>query len=110
MTSCSQFLIARHAIGDLIFHRAAEQRAGAVGFSGFQPLGLESGHLQKVTSRNFRPEAEGAASHRDDTDRSQARSAWKSVPRKNRPVRYDRARLIPEVFLGEMCAVFLKEG
>jgi hypothetical protein len=36
----------------------------------------------------FGPEAEGAASRRDDTDRSQARSTWKSVPRKNRPVGY----------------------
>ena len=53
------------------------------------PVGpLQFGHLQKVTSRDFRPEAEGAASRRDDTDRSLARSAWKSVPRKNRPVGY----------------------
>ena len=36
----------------------------------------------------FCPEVEGAASRRDDTDRSLARSAWKSVPRKNRPVGY----------------------
>ena len=28
----------------------------------------------------------------------------------SRRVRYDRAQLIPEVFLVEMCAVFLKEG
>jgi hypothetical protein len=49
---------------------------------------LEFGHLQKVTSRDFHPEAEGAASRRDDTDRSLARSAWKSGPRKNRPVGY----------------------
>jgi hypothetical protein len=27
-----------------------------------------------------------SASRRDDTDRSLARSAWESVPRKNRPV------------------------
>ena len=42
-----------------------------------------------------------SASRRDNPDRSQARSAWESVPRKNRPVgvRYDRAQLIPEVFL-----------
>jgi hypothetical protein len=36
----------------------------------------------------FCPEVEGAASRRVDTDRSLARSAWKSVPRKNRPVGY----------------------
>src|ERR1700719_1565183 len=49
-----------------------------------------------------------SASRRDNTDRSLARSAWESVPRKNRPVgvRYDRAQLIPEVFLVHMCAVF----
>src|SRR5580693_6079857 len=29
-----------------------------------------------------------SASRRDDTDRSLARSAWKSVPRKSRPVGY----------------------
>src|SRR5580693_6233901 len=29
-----------------------------------------------------------SASRRDNTDRSQARSAWNSVPRKNRPVGY----------------------
>ena len=28
----------------------------------------------------------------------------------SRRVRYDRAQLIPEVFLVEMCTVFLKEG
>ena len=28
----------------------------------------------------------------------------------SRRVRYDRAQLIPEVFLVELCAVFLKEG
>jgi NAD(P)-dependent dehydrogenase (short-subunit alcohol dehydrogenase family) len=45
-------------------------------------------------------------------DRSQARSAWVSVPPKepSRRVRYDRAQLIPEVFLVGRCAVFLKEG
>jgi hypothetical protein len=45
-------------------------------------------------------------------DRSQARSAWKSVPPKepSRRVRYDRARLIHEVCLVEMRAVFLKEN
>ena len=43
--------------------------------------------------------------------------AWHEVPGKSvtskepsRRVRYDRAQLIPEVFLVEMCAVFLKEG
>jgi hypothetical protein len=38
---------------------------------------------------------------RDDTDRSLARSAWKGVPRKNRPVRVrdDRAQLVPEVYI-----------
>jgi hypothetical protein len=60
----------------------------------------------------FWPEAEGAASRRDDTDRSQVRSAWKSVNpgEPSRRVRYDRARLIPEASLVKMCAVFLKEG
>jgi hypothetical protein len=48
--------------------------------------GLEFGHLQKVTSGDFGPKPEGAASRRDDTDRSLARSAWKSVPRKSHPV------------------------
>src|SRR5580658_2830475 len=33
-------------------------------------------------------EMSGSASRRDDTDRSLARSAWESVPRKNRPVGY----------------------
>jgi hypothetical protein len=44
-------------------------------------------------------------------DRSQARSTWKSVLLKepSRRVRYDWARLIHEVFLVEMCAVFLKD-
>jgi hypothetical protein len=48
-----------------------------------------------------------SASWRDNTDRSLARTAWESVPRKNRPVgyQYDRAQLVPEVFLAEMCAV-----
>ena len=49
------------------------------------------GHVER-----FWPEAEGAASRRDDTDRSLARSAWKpgkasletSKERKNRPVGY----------------------
>jgi hypothetical protein len=36
----------------------------------------------------FWPETEGAASRRDDTHRSLARSAWKSVPRKNRAAGY----------------------
>ena len=42
--------------------------------------------------------------------------AWHEVPGKASlertvcRVRYDRAQLIPEVFLVEMCAVFLKEG
>ena len=42
-------------------------------------------------------------SRRDNTDRSLARSAWYSVPRKkpSRRVRYERAQLIPEVFLVE---------
>ena len=67
---------------------------------------------QKVTLRDFRPEAEGSASRRDDTDRSLARSTWKKRTSKepSRRARYDRARLIPDVFLVEMCAVFLKEG
>jgi hypothetical protein len=44
-------------------------------------------------------------------DRSLARSAWESVPRKNRPggygmIRYG-ARLIPEVSPARMCTVFL---
>jgi hypothetical protein len=45
-------------------------------------------------------------------DRSLARSAWDSATPKepSRRVRYDRAQLIPEVFLVKMCAVFLKEG
>ena len=53
-----------------------------------------------------------SASRRDNTDRSLARSAWGKRPSKepSRRVRYDRAQLIPEVFLVEMCAVFLKEG
>jgi hypothetical protein len=33
-----------------------------------------------------------------------------SLEKPSRRVRYDRARLIPDVFLVEMCAVFLKEG
>jgi hypothetical protein len=33
-----------------------------------------------------------SASRRDDTDRSLARSAWESVPRKNRPVGYGMIR------------------
>src|SRR5580704_12720552 len=33
-------------------------------------------------------EMSASASRRDDTDRSLARSAWESVPRKNRPVGY----------------------
>jgi hypothetical protein len=43
-------------------------------------------------------------------DRSLARSAWKSVPPKNRPGGYGLigGRLIPEVFLVEMCVIFLK--
>jgi hypothetical protein len=41
-------------------------------------------------------------------DRSQARSAWESVPQKNRPVGYGIiVQLIPQVFLVEMCVVFL---
>ena len=50
-------------------------------------------------------------------DRSQARSALGTKCLGKRPskepsrrVRYDRAQLIPQVFLIEMCAVFLKEG
>ena len=45
-------------------------------------------------------------------DRSQARSAWEKRPSKepSRRVRYDRVQLIPQVFLGEMCVVFLEEG
>ena len=56
----------------------------------------------------FWPEAEGAASRRDDTDRSHARSAWKKRPSKepSRRVRYDRARLIPDVFLVENVPCF----
>jgi hypothetical protein len=52
-----------------------------------------------------------SASRRDNTDRSLARSALGKRPSKepSRRVRYDRAQLIPEVFLVEMCAVFLKE-
>jgi hypothetical protein len=48
-------------------------------------------------------EMSASASRRDNTDCSLARSAWKSVPRKesSRRVRYDRAQLIPEVFLVE---------
>jgi hypothetical protein len=43
-------------------------------------------------------------------DSSQARSAWKRAPKEpSRRVRYDRARLVHEVFLVEMCAVFLKD-
>ena len=73
--------------------------------------GPEFGHLQKVTSGDFRPVGEEAASRRDDTDRSLARSAWERASKEpSRRVRYDRARLIPDVFLVEMCAVFLKEG
>src|SRR5215471_12644302 len=57
---------------------------------------------------------ENAASHvpQGRTDRSLARSAWESVPKKkpSRRVRYDRAHLIPEVFFVQMCAVFLEEG
>src|SRR5580700_10140581 len=51
-----------------------------------------------------------SASRGDNTDRSLARSAWESAAPKepSRRVRYDRAQLIPEVFLVEMCAVFLK--
>ena len=70
--------------------------------------GLEFGHLQKVTSGDFAPKGlvpEGRC------DRSLARSAWKSVPRKNRPVGYGMIGAAnPEVFLVEMGAVFLKEG
>src|SRR6202035_4586703 len=49
-----------------------------------------------------------SVSRRDNTDRSLARSAWESVPRKNRPVGYGMigAQLIPELFLVHMCAVF----
>ncbi len=43
-------------------------------------------------------------------DRSQARSAWESPTPKDpsRWVRYDRARLIPSIFLVEMCLVLLR--
>src|ERR1700683_2963238 len=37
-------------------------------------------------------EMPASASRRDDTDRSLARSAWESVPRKNRPVGYGMIR------------------
>ena len=70
--------------------------------------------LQKLQSRGwtvvdpggFRNVPEGRC------DRSLARSAWGKRPSKepSRRVRYDRAQLIPEVFLVQMCAVFLKEG
>ena len=41
-------------------------------------------------------------------DRSLARSAWESIPENpSRRVRYDRAQLIPEVFLVQRCATFL---
>ena len=52
----------------------------------------------------------------DSPRRDGAIVAWHEVPGKRAPkdpsrrVRYDRAQLIPEVFLVEMCAVFLKEG
>jgi hypothetical protein len=51
--------------------------------------------------------ADGAKQHTlsrsDNADRSLARSAWESAPRKpSRRVRYDRAHLIPEVFLVAM--------
>jgi hypothetical protein len=42
-------------------------------------------------------------------DRSLARSAWERVPPKNRPVGYGMIG-IPEIFLVEMCPVFLSEG
>ena len=45
------------------------------------------------------------------SDRSLARSAWESVPQKNRPVGYGMiGRGFPDVFLVEMCVVFLQEG
>ena len=34
------------------------------------------------------PKMSASASRRDNTDRSLARSAWESIPRKNRPVGY----------------------
>src|SRR5580658_9805959 len=37
-------------------------------------------------------EMSASASRRDDTDRSLARSAWESVPRRNRPVGYGMIR------------------
>jgi hypothetical protein len=37
---------------------------------------------------DFAPKSKGPRPVGDDTDRSLARSAWKSVPRKNRPVGY----------------------
>jgi hypothetical protein len=51
-----------------------------------------------------------SASRRDNPDRSQARSAWESATQRSRPVGYGviGAELIPEVFLVEMGAVFLK--
>ena len=57
-------------------------------------------------------EMSASASRRDDTDRSLARSAWESDPGKepSRRVRYDRAQRMAEVFLVEMCAVFLEEA
>ena len=57
------------------------------------------GQRQRRFSRDGSPakcccEMSASASRRNDTDRSLARSAWASIPQKNRPrrVRYDRAR------------------
>src|SRR3984957_446224 len=61
-------------------------------------------------------EMSASASRRDDTDRSLARSAWESVPRKNRPVGYGMighegqqreglgqdAKQIPEILRGKI--------
>jgi hypothetical protein len=52
-----------------------------------------------------------SVSRRDNTDRSLARSAWESVPGRDRPVGYGMiGRANPTVFLVKMCAVSLKEG
>jgi hypothetical protein len=73
---------------------------------------LDFGHLQKGTSGDLCPEGRRGSVPEGRHDRSLAQSAWKSAPRKHRPVGYGTidAANPRGISRQKMCAMFLKEG
>jgi hypothetical protein len=84
--------------------------SGLHGSAGVENTPLKFGHLQKVTSGDFGPKPKGPRPVGTTPIVARHEVPVEDHPSKEPPRRYDRARLIPDVFLVEMCAVFLKEG